>query len=76
MARQHLHQVLGPRRVTEDVAAVGVLGDQAQSFPLAAAADDDRNIATERLGLFRAPSTRKWRPSKVARSCVNMARAI
>src|ERR671914_12804 len=55
MARQHLHQVLGPRRVTQDVATVGVLGDQAQRFPLAAAADDDRNVATQRLGVVQGP---------------------
>ena len=39
------HQVSGPLGVAEDVAAVCVLRDEAEGLPLAAAADEDRDVA-------------------------------
>ena len=39
------HQVPGPLGVAEDVAAVCVLRDEAEGLPLAAAADEDRDVA-------------------------------
>ena len=64
-----------PRRAAEDVARVGVLGDQAEGLPLAAAADDDprarradRHRAAERLFELVVPAvgTRRCRRSTSA----------
>ena len=41
----------GPLGVAEQVAAVGVLGDHPQRLALAAAPDEDRDVAAQRLGV-------------------------
>ena len=48
---EHAEQVLGALGVAEQVAAVGVLGDHPQRLALPAAADQDRDVAAERLGV-------------------------
>ena len=42
------HQVADVIGSAEDVAGVGVLGDEAERLPLAAAADEDRDVAADR----------------------------
>ena len=46
---EHAEQVPRTLGVAEEVAAVGVLGDHPQRLALAAAADEDRDVAAQRL---------------------------
>ena len=49
VALEHAEQVLDALDVAEQVRAVGVLGHEAQRLALAAAADQDRDVAADRL---------------------------
>src|SRR5664279_4526294 len=48
---QDAEQVLRPVGIAEQVASVGVPRDEAQRLALAAAADQDRDVAADRLGV-------------------------
>ena len=49
VALEHAEQVLDALDVAEQVRAVGVLGHEPQRLALAAAADQDRDVAADRL---------------------------
>ena len=53
MVFEHAEQVPDAVRVTEEIAGVRVLRDQAQCLPLAAAADEDRDVAAKRPGVVQ-----------------------
>jgi hypothetical protein len=53
VALQHAEQVPHALDVAEEVAGVGVPGDEAQRLALAAAPDHDRDVAAQRAGVVQ-----------------------
>ena len=76
MAVEDFHQVPEVVGGAEDVAGVGVLGDEAERLPLAAAADEDRDVAADRPWVVVGAGHGWCVPSTVACSSVNIAREM
>ena len=62
--------------VAEQVAAVGVLRDEAQRLALAAAADEDRDVAADRPRVVQGVGDVMVGALDRRASCVNIAREI